>query len=502
MRIVFLGRNNNQLLMKINFPLWCILILTLYSCSKDYSKNSDSLLGFSINLNDYVVQNEIDLGANIVSISDVKVFSDQFLHSTKAGGEIQSIEPIKDHEGDTLFYLVNYDCGWMLIASDRRVQPIIAENADCSFEEATNADAVRLWLDIIASEMKLVKQTSDEKLGIPKEEQVRNRLLWESLCNSEELLDSILSSTKSGGDPDHPPIPGLDGEYVYDTTYVTEVPYDYVDHLIPVMWAPWAPFNRYCPQKVNPSNERAAAGHATIAGAQMLYYLHYYFGVPEEAPSTGFCGGDTSSNPYSLQSFFDNPSSDVWDSMEDNDYEYASVLIGDVGKKIFAHYNDTTTVDDYSLLKNKVFLPYGITCDNYGSYDETLVQNSLINGMPVIVRAYGWRSNWFFGYNYGKEHTFIIDGYKRFRTETRVVYRWEYYESGQGSMLPEHDPTHIINLSYSSPHFTYFKMNWGMYPSLNSSWFTMTGNWHIEPTQYYQMDLDYQRKMVINFDVL
>lgn len=490
--------------MKKHFSFWSIILLIACSCSNDYphlsSVSVPKLSEFIINLDDYLAQASFNSGVNRVSLSDVQKISNRFSFSTKGGNSILSIESIVDNENDTLFYLINYDCGWKLIASDRRIQPIIAENTECSFEEATNADAVRLWLDIMATEMKVVKNSSDEELGISKEEQARNRLLWVSSCDSRELIEYYLSNTKSGGDPAHPPIPGLDGEYVYDTTYVMEVTYDYVDHLIPVMWDPWDPFNRYCPQKVSPSSEKASAGNATIAGAQMLYYLHYYYGVPEEAPSTGFCGGNTSTNPYSFYSYFDDPSSDVWDSMEDNDYEYASVLIGDIGKKIGAHYTDTLTQDNYANLKNHVFLPYGIDCDNIGSYSETLVQNSLLNELPVIVRAYGRRTGLI--PQYSREHTFIIDGYKRYRTETTVVYRWEYYESGQGSMFPEHDPTHIINVTYSSPHFTYFKMNWGLFPQLNGSWFTMTENWHIEPTQYYQMDLDYQRKMVMNFDIL
>ena len=62
-----------------------------------------------------------------------------------------------DEENDTLFYLVNYEKGWKLIAADRRVQPIVAESSESSFDGDIHTPGMGLWLNIAATDMKDIK---------------------------------------------------------------------------------------------------------------------------------------------------------------------------------------------------------------------------------------------------------------------------------------------------------------------------------------------------------
>lgn len=89
-----------------------------------------------------------------------------------------------------------------MIAADRRVQPIVAESSESSFDGDILTPGMGLWLNIAAKDMKVIKRSSDEMLNISKEEQEFNKLLWASICDVDVFVKSQRTKTKAGPGPD------------------------------------------------------------------------------------------------------------------------------------------------------------------------------------------------------------------------------------------------------------------------------------------------------------
>ena len=148
-------------------------------------------------------------------------------------------------------------------------------------------------------------------------------------------------------------------------------------------------------------------------------------------------------------------------------------------------------------LPDSVFIRYGITC-SYDPYNADTVYNSLVNGMPVIVRADG-TVNYYSG-ECGDGHCFIIDGCKSYRIHSTYYYEW-VWENGHGGVPVPCLPEMVVE-QYSSPIITHFKMNWGWAGdsdhNYNNDYFAKSGNWEVT-LNGNQYNFIYNREMIYDF---
>ena len=426
---------------------------------------------------------------NHVSLDNVMTLTGVMRKATRAavGEEDDDFICIVDTDNDTLFYVVNHpEGGWTMYASDKRVPAIVAEDSIHRFNSQILSDIAGNWFEAMKEDMKNVKSASDKELNFSEEEIETNRNYW-------NVTKRILDSTQRG----HEPNPGIlipAGHYeLYSVSTYTQV-YKYRHHLTQTTWHQHYPYNYYCPRKTvidNPDDPNTPAGCVAIAGAQMLYYLHYKIGAPDSIPDAAYCNanaGDlypdmqqwcTGANTWALMPYHGNDASDAI---------YAAPLIANVGTLLYTDYlnNGSSAHTDY--LVDFVFSPYGISCYYDDSFNVDSLYESLMDSIPVIADASRNMS-------YQQDHCFIIDGYKVQRNVTEYVYKWvlDFPYNGSG-ILPIMKADSIVR-TFSTPTLSYIKMNWGWESDdANDIWFVPTGDWLTNKGGF-----NYHRHMIYRF---
>ena len=100
-----------------------------------------------------------------------------------SGKTLQEIIPFS-FEGDTLFYIANYDKGYKVISGDKRTSLFLLESDEGRFEFEMNGefDGPSFWLNDLASEILLLKK------GKAKVKDVSNVLFWSAVTGDKESL--------------------------------------------------------------------------------------------------------------------------------------------------------------------------------------------------------------------------------------------------------------------------------------------------------------------------
>lgn len=464
-----------------------IMLITLSgSCSKFEPDVSLRISG-----SDDVEENTVQVhsGSNIVSLNDIYTMLERDFPATKTGMNEFKIVPYIGEKPDTLMYIVNFGNagGWKIYSSDKRTPPILAEGDSGRFSIDEGSPAVAIWMGRVADDMDRIRRSADDELSFTKEEILVNKTFWPDVQSPAAL-------------PPSPPAPGLPkGHWEEKMVSSQVVEYDRIDHMVG-KWDQDYPYNACCPFYVSTPGIRAAAGCVSIAGSQVLLYLHGKFGIPETMYSEGTCIG----NVDSFEKSFSKPSSSVWSSMST---EYRSsypgtlpeaIMISYVGMKVNMHYCDNI-FGQYSWampsnLKSDLFEPYGISCSR-GSYNESTVRSSLLNKMPVIVSG----SNLLVPVD-GDIHCFVIDGYRR--TQIKYTHYYEYvYDEITSGPLPA--PYQYVTETYGSPEFAGIRINWGWRSQwdknnpLNDGWYSLTGGWTVTNGGTY--DYNYYLNMTYGF---
>lgn len=421
---------------------------------------------------------------NVVSFNDICSLVEK--EKTKGVDFIDCrIEPYIGPSSDTLMYILNYGKGhgWKVLSSDKRTPAVLAEGEIGSFVLDGVNPGPRLWMQSVAEDLSIIRRSKDEELTFSAKEIEFNRSFW-----TDEPVRII----------DPPVIDDEGGHWEVTTTSSTQV-FDTLGHMVP-HWDQYAPYNKYCPLKSNGSGGRAPAGCVAIAGAQVLYYLNKTMGVPAYMYSNASCTGNTGS----FNQNFSNANTTVWSSMMeyyDGDTSRIckeSILIAYVGSRVWMEYGDDGSSADDANLPSRVFNASGINCYR-ASYNENTVKSSLLSSMPVIVSAYSALIPLF---GWGSGHCFVIDGYKRTRTQYHSVYEW----------IPDdpstfYDPTNqyasYYENTYTTPEITGIKINWGWWTQWenheNDGWYTLTGSWHVNNNG--GANYNYYRTMIYGFSL-
>ena len=460
-----------------------VTALILFSCAdsmQEYSAMDD--------LNNSV-QTEPDR-SHFVSKSDVAALLRAQSNSTRSVSECEDdITCFVDEKHDTLLYACNKaDGGWIVYASDTRVPAIIAESPTGTFAEAMENEAAHVWLLTIAEDLKVIKSLSDNKLKFSAEEIENNKAFWKSISSPDEYVKEKLAKQESNVTRGHPLLPTGHYELVNSTSYWEDV--DSTSRLITTNWHQDDPFNKYCPLLQDNGTVHADAGCLAIATAQMLYFLHNHFGVPETAPSMAYVMGSVESG-YDWDQF--NYTSSIWNVM--NSQSNAAPLIANIGRRLNMNYRDDGSGAYDSILVDSVFIPYGINA-TYSPYNTTALCSSLQNGMPVLITVFSLIGT-------GPDsigHALIADRYKTRHLVTRNYYVWVYDEIPPGSPVPMHDDK--IEYEYSSSTIYMIGMNWGWGQlwQNTSVWYTLTGDW-INSTRP-QFNWKHSRYMIHGFEVI
>ena len=468
-----------------------ILMVVLISCSDNVKDD----------LNDFVPEMKSTTNNNeqFVSYDDIVALNNRLNSTRTASGTSLDIECLTNDANDTLLYIYNkQDGGWVIYSSDKRVPPIVAQCEKGSFEDLMQIEGAKLWVLSIADDLETISRIDDTKLNFSQEEIEGNKAFWKSVSSPDEFVKGLLqeNTTRNFDDPNNPIIPIGHYEYSYSNTY-SEV-YDSINRLITTNWHQRMPYNSFCPYKSDSdSSSRAPAGCVAIAGAQMLYFLHDLFGVPETAPSVAYCNGNVDAPNHDYDWAQTDYNSAVWNYM--NSYGlYAAPLIANVGLRTGTVYGNEASSASFSNLPYNLFAPLGITC-TYSSYNVENLRTSLSNGLPVLLSASSFEPS-------GDDtvgHAFIADRYKRGRLVREDHYEWVYDSIPEGNdhsqILLPNVPEQIV-YTYFSPCITMIGMNWGWGAYYNdpTQWFALTGDWIINNTSY---NWNIGRSMIYNFHV-
>lgn len=441
--------------------------------------------------------------ADVMGVSDVyKVKYEDVLKLTQVSNngdatrsslnQVTMVECLTDNSNDTLLFVSSRQGGgWVMYSSDTRVPAIIAQSESGSFDDFRQIDGARLWIQSIMEDMSLIRRLPDELLNFSREEIAGNRAFWESISSPDQFVRNlVLSKTRSIDDL--VPVP-TNGYYKFVGSYTYTQVYDSVSRMITTDWRQGSPYNNYCPQRTD-TDGKAPAGCVAIAGAQMLYFLHDHYGVPAAAPSEAYCNGDVTSYTWSQYNY----TTTIWDNMVNNGV-YAAPLIADVGRRVNMQYGNLGSGACTSDLVNNVFVPYGISCV-YTRYNVDLLRNSLIDGMPVLLRAQSNTTT--NGVTTTVGHAFIADRYKRTRVVTKNCYEWVYDSIPSGKPIPM--VPNMETYTYSSPTISMIGMNWGWGSDYNdpSEWFSLTGDWVSSKPSMSSYNWNVDRHMICGFQVI
>ena len=397
-------------------------------------------------------------------------------------GNVISVDPIYYEDEFLAGYTINFENGWQIISSDKRGPVVLAKSKKGYFSFEETNENTRLWLSYLFDDIRFRKESPEQYYQYLDKEGLDNERL------SNDFWDSILNHRLDDYETKPPPlIPP--GRYQYEYTYTTSVGLDTLSHLLNTNWHQHTPYNSFCPMKSITDTTRCPAGCVTIAGAQVLYYLHNYLGIPQYSPSEGYCIGFV--NNYSFSFYNYSPSTwGVMDSIWDTQ-DYRGLLIGSVATLSDVDFGVNGSSSTVEKLKNGAFAYYGVYGNYSTSYDRDTMYHNIEDGLPVIFDGNRYES--FLNY---PGHAWIIDGYVIETIMFHDVYEWHYLEEPTVP-VPSYDP---FEITYTAPSLKYFRMKWGWgnYYHEDDADYLTDGSW-VNPLHPDYNPYNYDKEMFTRF---
>lgn len=374
-----------------------------------------------------------------LSVADIEEYITMCRDVDNTKSMLLSIDPLVDDE-DTIAYIVNYPDGWEVLSADRRTDPVLIMCKSGSI-------------------------TKEELYSSPAQTAYMNNLVH----NLKELAETPEIATKSSfSTSTTPPMSYTDEDgnwWVYVGRRLVTSQSRFQDHLLDTQWGQgetstnYTGWNISMPYYTEASNSHCYAGCVPVAGAQVLYYLHYTLGTPEMTPVSSMCSAHLSGNRLTLRSSNVSfaPKIDCWDDMPKtltsatsiSDLEKVSTLLLRIGFKCNATYMPNgTSVSLYSL-KNTMSSEYGISCTRSSSLSNNTIINWIYqNRLPVIAGVSTSHASES-GEREPGAHAIIIDGCDKLFEQYAYQYRCGAPDSG------------IYHEEYYNFSHEYFAINWG-----------------------------------------
>ena len=397
----------------------------------------------------------------------------QFLDAQSAtrsgsGRTIASVKPLTRQEAktrgaettDTLAYAFNFsdDSGYTICSADRRTSSILAlvPNGNIDFEADMSEDILHSGVMVFYGNLYAAYEEQIRRADELKDSLVEAALAKISAENGETLTRA--SAPKANVNTgDEPRI-----EVIYgNTTYEAEVA-----PLIPVAWGQDNPYNLYTPL-IN--GQHAVTGCGATATAQLMAFWRY-------------------------------PSTYNWDVMmpeRGNEslttFYTISQLMSDVGVGLNTKYGlkkSSTYFSDIPTYLNSL----GYNTGNYGSYDKTKVENSLLNGRPVLIAGSALKYDVYKRYLIFWEkysHTYYDEGHAWLLDGIMNVYTYYYTVLGNRVMSGGRLKSTLVHCNYGQPELSmdgYY--NWDTF-DINQGPVTRAGHTEVHGQHnYFQYNLE------------
>ena len=195
----------------------------------------------------------VDNSKNDVSLQDIEVYLQgvKNLSPTRSAGI--RVMPVCDRS-DTLLYIINYEKGWELLTADKRAPRVVSfsESGSFEFEDLASNPVVKAIYDGVLNQIRYLKNNPDFKPEIENDD-------WNDLRQITEHESWVLIGT--------------------ETTEIEQLQ----DHLTVTRWGQDSPWNMRAPYTDASHTSHCLTGCSTVAAAQVLYYLHDNYNVPEKA---------------------------------------------------------------------------------------------------------------------------------------------------------------------------------------------------------------------------
>lgn len=386
--------------------------------------------------------------------------------------ELDTIVPMTDNI-DTLMYLVQYKNGWEVIAADKRGPLVIAMSEVGRFEENDTLSGFLTYLD--AQKMYLKSMRYVLACDVESEAYA----FWEMLHPKTN------SQTRTSDE----------GYWtLYDSEHETTI--EESGHMLQTKWGQDIPWDTCVPYNEEKPSKKCATGCVAVAGAQMLYYLHYKLGCPQTMYTAGGYIGDN----VNYYASFLNPTVEAWDNMALTKYstsgtELVSLMMAYIGYSVGMVYGEESGA--YLNDLNDFFNSLGLS-STYASYNATTAWNSLKNNMPVIIGADRIDNGVYRG------HAWVMDGWKTVTTNYTYYYGWvdtsepevdEGFDPGILQPMPDREMYTKYDTRYSTIISKSVLMNWGWDGSCDNIYCTLEGAWSPNTNRVYQ----YNKEMIYGF---
>lgn len=374
-----------------------------------------------------------------------------------------SVKEVKSYGFDssqTLFYILNFDKGWEVVAADKRVQASLAYGDSGEFTMDCDNEPMKFWMNMLADgvlQTRLNKDVDTSSFSAAEKSDLEERRkanvdFWNFVSSHSPATRGDVIIPIWG--PHLPPPDSLGGELVMRRYYipngvVTDDSFSIQGTQVETLWGQESPWNWYCPFAPN-TTTLCPAGCTAVAAAQLLYHLRMDDGWEITAPEEVVC--DNNNVPS-----FNSHSYDVWNDMaltasdNWNDCLMSAQLISYVGDICNMDYALEGSGASFEDLQNGLEEKYNITSSILDYNSSTIF--SELSFYPVMVG--GFRD-----ILHDNGHSWLIDEYRYLSTVRKRYYIETFLEltAADLAQMTIEDATGYSTEYSSSSHF---HMNWG-----------------------------------------
>jgi hypothetical protein len=309
-------------------------------------------------------------------------------------------------------YVFNYvGGGFIIVAADKRVEPILAFSSTGYFKYSNSPQAtVNNWINFSNNNMQVLRKTP----GLKQPGKVAK--MWAELSNTTALMNRAKSLKAAPGSPGGPPVPPCQDTY---STYYSPV-------LLLTAWGQDYPYNLLCPNIPGArGDDHAPSGCVATSIAQVMYYWkspsrYNWTSMPLKYDNTTPTGNQ---NVAQLMVDVGKSVRMIYTKNESypNDYSVFGLDLGhmdnsDALKNNFGYKNGTDDNYNSSIVQSDIDRRYPVllyadngtdghqwVCDGYYTYTYTGCPGELILGYSNLYLHMNWgwdgNSNAYFGFN-------------------------------------------------------------------------------------------------------
>ena len=386
-----------------------LLVIILFSCNRE-----------DINTENLKDENYISLKENKSTADSLRSFILSDKKSTKKGTTKTSNasstvleKEIVGSDGTVVMRIFNYtDGGFIILAADRRANPVLAYSDENSFSSGIVAIAADAWVNDTKLDIEDIKAKGSQGTNIS--DKLLKKAKYTGLLSGN--IVSTIKTKALGGNVAKPPPPKCE-----DIDIV-------VGPLLTTSWSQEGGYNNYMPaMSCTPSycNGKAFTGCVATAMAQVMRYHQYpqtfnYSIMPNSV--SGYYDVSAGANEISRL---------MWRAADDVGSSYSCTGTGAAA--------NTNAIS--STIKTFGYSPSATA----SSFNYLTVQSEIQSNRPVILTGYSTKV----GSTYSGGHCWVADGIHKLITCTET--------------LP--DGSTIGGVGY-----LWFHMNWG-WRGLNNGWF-------------------------------